>query len=128
MLYWNADKSTVGREIFLERLSEALGGDEWIVDGNYASTMELRIQACDTVIFLDYPSELCLEGIAERRGKARSDMPWIENEEYDREFIEFIKSYGSESRPQVMALLEKYPEKNFSGLQGAARHEIFWPI
>ena len=34
--------------------------DEWIIDGNYDSTMELRFQAWDIVIFLDYPLETCL--------------------------------------------------------------------
>ena len=87
--------------------------NEWIIDGNYGSTIELRLQACDTVIFLDYPLEVCLSGIRERRGKARPDMPWIENEdEEDIEFIEFIKNYNSQSRPQVMVLLDKYSYKD----------------
>ena len=111
MMYWNTDKSTVEKSVFLERLSAVLEKDEWIVDGNYTSTMELRIQACDTVIFLDYPLDICLNGVKERKGKARDDMPWIESEE-DAEFIEFIKSYHDQQRPRVMNLLEKYGEKN----------------
>ena len=66
---------------------------------------------CDTVIFLDYSLNVCLDGIKERRGKARTDMPWIENEE-DAEFIEFIKNYNSQSRPKVMELLDKYSQKH----------------
>lgn len=111
MMYWNSDKTTVERSVFRERLTAALQTNEWIIDGNYGSTMELRMQACDTVIFLDYPLEVCLSGIKERRGKARPDMPWVEPEEEDREFVEFIKNYNTQSRPQVMALLAKYPEK-----------------
>ena len=86
MMYWNADKTTVEKSVFLERLYAVLEKDEWIIDGNYGSTMELRMAACDTVIFLDYPLDVCLGGIKERRGKPRSDMPWIETEE-DSEFI-----------------------------------------
>ena len=67
--------------------------------------------ACDTVIFLDYPLAVCLDGIRERRGKPRSDMPWIETEE-DSEFIEFIKSYSEQQKPQVLELLEKYSDRN----------------
>ena len=111
MMFWNPDKTTVEKSVFLERLSNVIEKDEWIIDGNYASTMEQRIKACDTVIFLDYPTELCLDGVRERRGKARSDMPWTEKEE-DAEFIEFIKNYNSQNRPQVMALLHKYSDKN----------------
>lgn len=113
MMYWNADRTVVEKSVFRERLSDTLQKDEWIIDGNYGSTMEMRMQACDTVIFLDYPLEVCLEGIKSRRGKERTDMPWIEAEdEEDAEFIEFIKSYNSESRPKVMELLERYKDKN----------------
>ena len=111
MMYWNADKTTVERRVFLERLSRVLQKGEWIIDGNYSTTMELRIAACDTVIFLDYPTDLCLAGIRERRGKLRSDMPWIETED-DAEFIEFIKSYDEKQKPRVLDLFEKYSEKN----------------
>ena len=111
MMYWNADKTTVEKSVFLERLSAVLEKDEWIIDGNYSSTMELRMAACDTVIFLDYPLDVCLDGIKERRGKPRGDMPWIETEE-DAEFIEFIKSYNEQQKPKVLELLEKYSDKN----------------
>lgn len=111
MMYWNANKTTVEKRIFLDRLSAVIGQEEWIIDGNYGSTMELRLAACDTVIFLDYPLEVCLDGINQRCGKPRSDMPWMETE-VDAEFVEFVKSYGSQSRPKVMALLEKYRDKN----------------
>ena len=111
MMYWNADKTTAEKSVFLERLSTVLEKDEWIIDGNYGATMELRMASCDTVIFLDYPLDICLDGIRERRGKPRSDMPWIETEE-DEEFIEFIKSYNEQQKPKVLELLKKYADKN----------------
>ncbi|MBE6606724.1 MAG: adenylate kinase [Ruminococcaceae bacterium] len=111
MMYWNADKTTVERSLFHNRLSDALEKDEWIIDGNYGSTMELRLAACDTVFFLDYPLDVCLDGIKERCGKPRSDMPWIETEE-DVEFIEFIKNFNEKQRPHVLALFDKYNDKN----------------
>ena len=113
MMYWNADRTTVEKSVFRERLSNTMQKDEWIIDGNYGSTIEVRLQACDTVIFLDYPLEVCLNGIKERRGKVRTDMPWTEKEdEEDTEFIEFIKNYNLQSRPIVMELLEKYRQKD----------------
>ena len=111
MMYWNADKTTVERNVFLERLSAVLEKEEWIIDGNYASTMELRMTMCDTVIFLDYPLDVCLDGIKERRGKPRSDMPWIETEE-DAEFVEFVKNYNEQQKPKVLELFKEYRDKN----------------
>ena len=111
MLKWNLDKTTVSKEDFLDRLNLVLSENEWIIDGNYASTMELRMSLCDTVFFFDYPLEVCLSGIKERQGKPRPDMPWIETED-DEEFLEFIRSYNTQNRPKVMELLKKYKEKN----------------
>ena len=112
MLFWNEDKTTVEKSVFLDRLSKIIENSEWIIDGNYGSTMELRMQKCDTVIFLDYPSDVCLDGIKERKGKPRSDMPWIESDEDDEDFIECIKNYNSQSRPKVTELLKRYSHKD----------------
>ena len=108
MMYWNADKTTVEKSVFLERLSAVLEKDEWIIDGNYISTMELRLSLCDTVFFLDYPTEFCLGGVRARRGVARSDIPWIETDK-DTEFVE---KFNVEQRPRVLSLLERYSDKN----------------
>ena len=124
VMYWNADKTTVKKSVFLERLSAVLEKDEWIIDGNYASTAELRMAACDTVIFLDYPLDVCLDGIKERRGKSRSDMPWCETEE-DAEFIEFIKNYNEQQKPKVLRLLETYRDKNIVVFQSREEAESF---
>ena len=111
LMFWREDKTTVPKDVFLSHLSDVLVTDEWIIDGNYSSTMELRMAACDTVIFLDYPTELCLDGVAARRGAARPDMPWVENEE-DEEFTELIKSYNERQRPNVLSLFGKYKDKS----------------
>ena len=111
MLFWNADKTTVEKSVFLEKVTDLLNKDEWILDGNFSSTMELRMSMCDTVIFLDFPPEICLEGVRARRGKVRPDMPWIETEE-DFEFMDFIRSFNEQRRPQIIELLEKFKDKN----------------
>lgn len=111
MMKWNADRTMVERAVFIDRLTAAMAHDEWIIDGNYGSTMELRLKECDTVFFLDYPTEVCLNGIEIRRGKARPDMPWIE-EEPDEEFIAFVRSFGTVKRPNVLRLLEQYSDRN----------------
>ena len=110
-MYWNADRTTVDRAVFHERLRSTIEKESWIIDGNYGSTMEMRMEACDTVFFLDYSLEVCLSEIEERRGKSRPDMPWVEDE-VDEEFIAFIKNYSTDSRPKVMELLGRYSDKN----------------
>lgn len=124
MMYWNPDRTTKPKEEFRAALRETVALSEWIIDGNYGSTLEIRMEACDTVIFLDYPPEVCLSGIEERRGKPRADMPWVETEP-DLEFIDFIKKYNAESRPRVIELLEKYKEKNIIIFKSRQESEDF---
>lgn len=112
MLYWNPDRTTVEKPVFRARLAEVMRGDTWIIDGNYGSTMEMRMQAADTIFFLDLPTEICLLGVRERQGKPRTDMPWIQAEgEQDEEFIRYIKDYNTVSRPRVLALLSQYGDR-----------------
>ncbi len=106
-LFWNADKTTVEKEVFLERLDKELKKDALIIDGNFGSTMDVRMEWCDTVLFLDLPTELCLESVRARRGKFRPDIPWIETEE-DAEFMEYIKNFGQEHRSHILERIEKY--------------------
>jgi adenylate kinase family enzyme len=91
-------------------MQEIIAREEWIMDGNYNATLEWRISACDLLIFLDYPAEVCLEGVRARRGQKRSDMPWVEEGD-DQEFLEFIRAFETESRPRILELIGKYPEK-----------------
>ena len=123
-LYWNADRTTVEKSVFLQRLAGVLQKPEWIIDGNYGSTMEQRLRACDTVVFLDYPPELCLKGIRERQGQTRSDLPWVERDEATK-FLAFVKDFPSQGRPQIMELLDRYPEKNVFIFQNRAEADGF---
>lgn len=103
-LYWNPDRTAVSRDEFDRRLHAVLCRDEWIIDGNYARTLEARLARCDTAFFLDYPAEVCLAGIAERRGVPREDMPWVETEE-DPAFTAFVRDFQDEVRPQIIQCL-----------------------
>ena len=109
-IYWREDRTHLSREEFYPLMREIIAREEWIIDGNYNSTLEWRVAACDLLVFLDYPTEVCLEGVRARRGQKRSDMPWVEEGD-DQEFLEFIRAFETESRPRILELIGKYPEK-----------------
>lgn len=110
MLYWNADQTTVPQEAFLCRLNAILRQDAWIIDGNYASTLEQRLERCDTVFLLDYPVETCIDGVLRRMNAPRPDIPWVETK-FDPEFMDFIRSFPEATLPGMMELLKRYSEK-----------------
>ena len=40
MMFWNEDRTTVPKELFIERLQETMSNSKWIIDGNYGGSME----------------------------------------------------------------------------------------
>ena len=110
-MYWRADRTSLDQELFREILQAALAQEKWIIDGNFASTMEMRLAACDTVFFLDYSLEVCLSGVDARRGKSRPDMPWTETA-LDPELVTLVQNYARDNRPQILSLLAQYPDKH----------------
>lgn len=106
MIWHNADKTTVSRDFFDTELDKILVTDEWIIDGNYSRTLERRIERCDIIFLFDLPTEICIEGVNNRIGKPRPDMPWIEKE-FDKDFYEWILNFRNDRLPEIMTLLNK---------------------
>ena len=107
MLWHKPDKTNVDINIFDDKLKTIISENEWIIDGNYGRTLEMRIQACETIFLLDLPVEECLAGAESRIGKQRVDMPWIETE-FDDEFKQWIIDFPKNELPIVYELLDKY--------------------
>lgn len=108
-IHHKPDRTTVTKQEFDARLGDILRRNQWIIDGNYNRTLEMRLKCCDTVFLLDYPTEVCLSGVASRIGQQREDMPWQETE-FDSEFRQFILDFSKESLPRIYRLIEKYRE------------------
>ena len=106
-LWHKADRTHITREEFDRVLAEWLARPAWILDGDYSRTLPQRLEACDTVFFLDYPLEVFLAGVENRRGAQRPDMPWVE-EELDAEFLQYILDFGQAQLPAIRAMLEPY--------------------
>ncbi len=86
-------------------------GPRWVVDGNYGSTMDIRLAAADTVIFLDLPRALCLWRTLRRSfsplGKDRPDMASGCPERLDLEYLKFLRWIWRFPRDERPAILEK---------------------
>lgn len=106
-IFWKKDRTHISRDEFDIKLNELLSLDKWIIDGDYSRTYEIRIEKADTIIFLDYPLDTCLQGIESRIGKPRTDIPWKEDI-FDPEFKQWIIDWFKNTRPRVLSLLEKY--------------------
>lgn len=114
-LYWKPNWVEVSKEEWRETIKEVLRRDEWIIDGNYSGTLDLRIQSADTVIFLDFPPAICvwrvLKRVAFYRKGKRPDLAADCDEKFDWNFIKHTWNYPKRSKPKVESLLEIYKDK-----------------
>lgn len=102
-------------ESWRARVSREIKKKHWIIDGNYKSTLDIRLPASDTVIFLDYPTHLCIRRAIKRRmefhSAARPDMPPTWKEKLDWQFFAFILKFNRRVAPNIRQLLESYEGK-----------------
>jgi adenylate kinase family enzyme len=93
-------------------VEELLRRDAWVMDGNYSGTLDARLAACDTVVFLDLPRAVCLWRVLKRlvmyRNRRRPDMAEGCHEQFDLEFFRWVWGYPDRSRPKVVRLLEEH--------------------
>ncbi|WP_406279055.1 hypothetical protein OH799_11290 [Nocardia sp. NBC_00881] len=75
---------------FADHQRQLVAAPRWLIEGNYASTLPIRIQAADTVIFLDLPAITCLLGVLQRRWRYRGGQ-YSEDGIHDRVTWSFIR-------------------------------------
>ena len=106
------------REEFDRRLLAETEKPRWILDGNFNRTLELRLMACDTVIYLDLPRLVCLKNwigrVIKNWGHHRIDMAEGCNEWFDPEMAKWIWKFNRQNRSRYYALL--------NGLEGKQVH------
>lgn len=109
-LYWKSGWVEPPKEEWARTVERLLRGPAWVMDGNYGGTLEMRLAAADTVIFLDLPRLVCLSRVVRRRvrfrGRSRPDMTPGCPERLTWEFVRWIWSYPEERRPKILQRLE----------------------
>ena len=107
--YWRAGWEPTPPDEWHEVVRELVAREAWVMDGNYGGTLDARLAACDTVIFLDLPRLVCLWRVVRRwarhRGGTRPDMAPGCNEQISLEFIRWIWGYPTRQRPAILRRL-----------------------
>jgi adenylate kinase family enzyme len=128
--YWKPGWVKPSAEEWLSTVEELINRDSWIIDGNYSGTLEVRVKACDTIVFLDIARTLCLWRIVRRllfyRNRARPDMASGCREKLDLEFVLWVWNYSGRTKPKVVQLLrENSNDKRVVWLRSRAEVERF---
>lgn len=107
VLYYDGEWNTLPKDNFAAVQEALVAQDRWVIDGNFASTLAIRLQRATEVIFLDLPPLVCLSGIAQRRlkyGGGQDDETGV----YDRihwGFIKYVWNYRATMGPRVRNLI-----------------------
>ena len=108
-IFWKPGWVSISREALAASLETLVIAPRWIMDGNYTATLDLRLAACDMVIFLDFPRLTCLWNVLKRRvmyhGRTRPDLSEGCPEHIDAEFLKWIWTFRRDKRPAIMAKL-----------------------
>ena len=85
----------------------------WIIDGNYGGTMDMRLNTADKIIFLNRSRWLCLYRVIKRiimnYGKSRPDAAEGCNERFDWNFLVYTFHFNDFKRPKIFDRLSKLP-------------------
>ncbi len=128
--YWSAGWVETDRALWRPTVATLARRRQWIIDGNYSSTMDLRLPRAESIVYLDFPRWLCLLRVGRRwltyHGRSRPDLPPGCPEKVDMAFLRWIWNYPQRSRPNTLALLRSLQqEKQIIRLQSPGAVRLF---
>ena len=102
---WNA----LPMDKFAELQRELVAGPRWVIDGNYNSTLQIRLESCDTVVLMDVSTISALYGIFSRQ--LRHGAGHKGNGVHNRihwGVIKYVATYRRKMRPRVMSKIDEF--------------------
>ncbi|MFG2651238.1 topology modulation protein [Streptomyces sp. NPDC048436] len=102
---WNA----LPMDKFTALQHELVSQPQWVIDGNYNSTLQVRLEACDTVVLMDVSTVAALYGVISRQ--LRHGTGHKGNGVHNRihwGVIKYVATYRRKMRPRVMAKIEEF--------------------
>ncbi|MCB2310464.1 DNA topology modulation protein [Clostridium tagluense] len=113
--FWNNGWIETPKEDWAKKQKCLILGCEWILDGNYGGTMDIRLEKADTVICFKLSRIVCLLSYFKRVitniNKVRPDMPEGCREKIDFEFMKYIWNFPKASGQANINRLEKSKDK-----------------
>jgi adenylate kinase family enzyme len=82
-LHWEPSWTEAPLEVFRERVTQALSGETWAVDGNYGKVRDIVWSRADTIVWLDYALPVILWQLLRRtvRRSLTQEELWSGNRE-----------------------------------------------
>ncbi len=109
--YWKPNWVESSKEEWTATVQQLIQKEEWIMDGNYGGTMDQRIAAADSIIFLHYPTWLCFWRVLKRiytyYGEVRPDMHEACRERLKLSFLSYVLHFNRIKSPKILQKLNQ---------------------
>jgi adenylate kinase family enzyme len=113
-LYWRPGWQAMPPDEWEALLGDLVGQARWIVDGNFTASMRDRLEAADTLVFVDLPRRVCLVRAVRRRAAyARRRAPGTADQSrphFDLRLLRWIWTFPSDHRPLILDLFAELGE------------------
>jgi adenylate kinase family enzyme len=110
--FWRPNWQAPERETWREQVVALAAQPEWVMDGNYSNTYDIRMPRADSLLWLDYPRRVCMRRVVMRMikgyGRTRADLPQDCPERFDLEFLRFVWSFPRAHRPHIVNGIATY--------------------
>jgi adenylate kinase family enzyme len=109
--YFGAEWVMPSKAEWREKVATLASQPEWVMDGNYASTFDIRVPRATDIVWLDIPRWQCalsvLGRVAKNYGRVRPDLGPGCSERFDWSFMRWIWSYPERMGGKTARLLER---------------------
>lgn len=108
-VFYDSEWNALPMAEFSEVQRRLVAEPRWVIDGNYNSTLQVRLEACDTVVLMDVSTMAALYGIFSRQ--LRHGAGHKGNGVHNRihwGVIKYVATYRRKMRPRVMAKIEEF--------------------
>ncbi|UOY91031.1 DNA topology modulation protein [Ectobacillus sp. JY-23] len=110
-IFWMPGWKSISRDELIEKQKEIIATESWVLDGDYHSTLELRLAAADTIVFLNMSRHRCLYQVIKRRfqykGKSRPDRAAGCREQLEWSFLKLVWQYPRTKAPGIVKRLSQ---------------------
>lgn len=114
--FWNYGWVETPREEWVKKQEDMLSGGQWIADGNYGGTLDMRIEKADTIICFQLSRIVCMlryfKRVITNINKVRPDMPEGCPEHFDLEFMKYIWDFPEKSGKRNFQRLQRVKDKH----------------
>jgi len=111
--YWKPGWVESPSDEWREKVQSLVKYDQWIMDGNYKGTFDIRFKEADTIVILDFPPIICIFRSLKRRfqywNQTRPDMVnHCPEKLIEPSFFRWVWNFLKDGMPIIENCLQQY--------------------